>query len=177
MVYRQPHPKAPRHAELSYNRDPLEALPALERDLRALMDDRLQPLGLTLADSRVLRYIVRPTSVANETVSGLVRARDIERFYELAQRSVQDTLQRLVSGNFITRIQDPQDRRAKLLKPTPHGKSTHTKASKIVKESYDDLLRALHNRQGYELAGVLFRLRVQVRKLRTEDAEHGTNGS
>src|SRR5690606_17153779 len=93
-------------------RDFLETLTGVARELRTVFNARVTEHGLTYARARaLLRLLDRPS----------ITQKELARLLELEQPTtgrLLDTMERL---SLIERVEDPRDRRAKQIVLTAHG--------------------------------------------------------
>lgn len=78
----------------------------LSQLITQIMDRKFDALGLTGAQSMVLRYI-------GQAEDPVIYPKDIEKRFNLTHPTVSGILQRLESKQFITCLPDPDDRRCK----------------------------------------------------------------
>lgn len=77
---------------------------AVERELRALLDRRLKPCGLTYAQFALLRFICEPRGADGKRTSSPVRAVDIAHYFGFAPRTVTIAVDGLVDLKYVKRI-------------------------------------------------------------------------
>ena len=109
----------------------------LAHKLRYLMDKNLMDNNITLEQARTLGYIVE------NNVEGQVNQRDMEEGVSIKRSSVTSILNNMEKAGFITRIQDPEDARAKKLFLTQEGKQMDQQLGDFVAESEKQLTQGM----------------------------------
>ena len=116
----------------SYTRNATRYVSKLATKLRRELDKSTSGEQLTGAQARALRFIMTREPLE-------LTQRDMEEEYSIRPSSCSEMLRQLESKGFLTRIEDPQNRRQKLLAPTE-------KAQKVkipVREELDELEQTL----------------------------------
>lgn len=112
-----------------------DGLFAIERELRALLDRKLAPLGITYAQLALLRLISRLNAPDPDGQVSGVRATDIADYYGFAMRTVTVALNRVVASGLVERGRSPTDRRAVNLSLTGKGADVLAKAAPCVEKA------------------------------------------
>lgn len=106
------------HEQLGIN------LVVLARLYRRALDIALKPYGLSEATVLPIRYIAR--------LGGNVRQGALADVLSLEGPTLVRVLDQLTEQGYIDRIEDPQDRRAKILSLTKEGQALNTKLSSLL---------------------------------------------
>jgi MarR family transcriptional regulator for hemolysin len=104
----------------------------LTRRWRAIMDAELSRFGLTSATCRPLFYL-------GELGDG-VRPKDLAETLEMERPSLGQLVDRLEQQGFVTRRNDPHDRRGKTLHMTPAGREIYELTADVAKKVRRELL-------------------------------------
>jgi DNA-binding MarR family transcriptional regulator len=116
-----------------------EALTRASWKLRRASVKELAPLGLTFAQSRLLRILAR----ADEPL----RMGDIAARFEIAPRSATSMVDSLESAGLVGRSADPQDRRSVLVTLAPGGRALVERMSTLRRASANVLFERLSDAQ------------------------------
>lgn len=114
----------------------IDGLFAIERELRAMLDRKLVPLGVTYAQYAMLRLIGEPRGAVALQPDNVVRATDIADYFGFALRTVTVTVNGLVNAGLIRRRKSPSDGRVQELLVTPKGQ-------KVLGQAVEHYRRAL----------------------------------
>ncbi|MBB4198003.1 hypothetical protein CCR94_05110 [Rhodoblastus sphagnicola] len=104
----------------------------LPRRARAVINARVENLGLTNATSRTLYFLGR--------LGDGVRVKDLAEALELERPSLAALLDRLEEGGFVQRREDTADRRGKTLHLTARGRAIFHQADDLVREVRQEIL-------------------------------------
>ncbi len=118
------------------------------RRLRRGTSSQLAPLGLTMAQSRVLRLVA----------GAPLRMADIAGRMDVVPRTVTPMVDDLASAGLVTRRADPDDRRSLLVALTPAGRRLLDRLDTARRQSAEDIFGALSERERKELFVLLGRL-------------------
>jgi len=124
-----------------------EALTRASWRLRRAAVKELAPLGLTFAQSRVLRILAR----AGEPR----RMSDIAARFEVAPRSATSMIDSLEAAGLVERGADPADRRSVLVSLAPRGRALVDRMSTLRRESASVLFGRLSEDQQVQLHDLL----------------------
>jgi DNA-binding MarR family transcriptional regulator len=124
-----------------------EALTRASWRLRRAAVKELAPLGLTFAQSRVLRILAR----AGEPR----RMSDIAARFEVAPRSATSMIDSLEAAGLVERSADPSDRRSVLVSLAPGGRALVDRMSTLRRESASALFGRLSDAQQEQLLALL----------------------
>lgn len=108
---------------------------ALTRRWRVLMDAEMSRFGLTSSTCRPLFYL-------GELGDG-VRPKDLAEMLEMERPSLSQLVDRLEQQGFVTRRNDPNDRRGKTLHLTPSGREIYDLTAGVAKRVRRDLLEGV----------------------------------
>jgi DNA-binding MarR family transcriptional regulator len=118
------------------------------RRLRRGSTTQLAPLGLTMAQSRILRLVA----------GGPLRMADIAGRMDVVPRTVTPMVDDLTSAGLVTRRADPDDRRSLLVALTPAGRRLLDRLETARRMSAHELFGDLSERERKELFVLLGRL-------------------
>ena len=104
----------------------------LTRRWRAIMDAELSRYGLTSATCRPLFYL-------GELGDG-VRPKDLAETLEMERPSLGQLVDRLEQQGFVSRRNDPHDRRSKTLHMTPAGREIYQLTADVATRVRQELL-------------------------------------
>ncbi|GAC1627232.1 MAG: MarR family transcriptional regulator [Nevskia sp.] len=115
--------------------DFVHLLKALPRDWRAVLDRRLQPLGLSQAKWQLLLYLHREGCPRTQT--------EVADHLDIESPTVVRQLDRLAADGWIERKSCPGDRRARHIVLTPRAKRVCAKIETVVAEVRGHLLAGI----------------------------------
>ena len=124
-----------------------ELLTCAARRFHHSVGARLAPLGLTWAQSRVMRLIAEPGSS--------MRMADIAAHLGVVPRSATSMVDALEEGGLVTRRADPQDRRSVLVSLTDEGRRLLEGLDDARRSTADAMLGTLGQRDRAELVRLL----------------------
>jgi DNA-binding MarR family transcriptional regulator len=124
-----------------------EALTRASWRLRRAAVKELAPLGLTFAQSRVLRILRRAEAP--------LRMSDIAARFEIAPRTVTSMIDSLESAGLVERGADPGDRRSVLVSLAPGGIDLVERMASLRRASASVLFGRLTGEQQEQLLGLL----------------------
>ena len=124
-----------------------EALTRASWRLRRATVRELGPLGLTFAQSRVLRMLARRDEP--------VRMGDLAARFEVAPRSATSMVDALEAAGLVERQADPTDRRSVLVGLTPDGLALMDRVSELRRASAQALFGRLTPAQQEQLLDML----------------------
>lgn len=139
----------------------VEGLFAIERELRALLDRRLQPTGLTYSQCAMLRFIANPRGSAAYRANGEVYATDIARYYGFATRTVTVAVNGLVDAKLVRRRKSAVDGRAQCLLPTDRSQEVLRQIAREYREAtrlFEKLPRSHWNGLWYTIPSILLQI-------------------
>jgi DNA-binding MarR family transcriptional regulator len=124
-----------------------EALTRASWRLRRTSVKELAPLGLTFAQSRVLRILARRDEP--------IRMGDLAARFEVAPRSATSMIDSLETLGLVERRADPTDRRSVLVGLTPDGLALMARMGKLRRASAETLFGRLTPAQQGQLLEIL----------------------
>ena len=128
--------------------DFVHLLKTLPRDWRAVIDRRLQPLGLSQAKWQLLLFLHREGGPRTQT--------EIAQFLDIESPTLVRQLDRLATDGWIERKSCPGDRRARHIVLTARARKTAAEIEAVVGEVRQQLLAGISKA---ELAQCLITLR------------------
>jgi len=117
------------------------------RRMRAGVARELAPLGVTFAQSRVLRILGRAETS--------LRVGDIADKLEIVPRSATGVIDALEGAGLCARLPDPIDRRSVLVQLTPKGRDLHERMAKARRSSAEELFGRLSGEEQSRLLEIL----------------------
>jgi DNA-binding MarR family transcriptional regulator len=124
-----------------------EQLLRLTRRLNRAHKRLFEPLGLTPAQSRLLRTLAH--------CDGPPRRADLAERLEVVPRAVTTLVDALEEQGAVRRAPDPANRRVIRIELTDHGRSVLRKLREARQSAAEDLLRPLTSQQRAQLGGLL----------------------
>ena len=118
------------------------------RRLRRDSAAQLAPLGLTMAQSRILRLVA----------DGPLRMADIAGRMDVVPRTVTPMVDGLAEAGLVDRRPDPDDRRSVLVALSPAGRGLLDRLDAARRTSAEQVFGELHQRERKELLLLLGRL-------------------
>ena len=143
----------------------IDGLFAIERELRSLLDHRLEPFGVTYAQYSLLRFIADPPGI--DSAGRAVQASDIVQYFGFAPRTVTVAINALVAKKLVLRRKSAKDGRAQELTLSSKGHQTLTAATPVYnksKEVFSTLPRLNWNRLWATIPYTLLEIANQNRK-------------
>lgn len=144
----------------------IDGLFAIERELRALLDRKLAPLGLTYAQYAMLRFIGEPRGSVANGPDAVVRATDIADYFGFALRTVTVTVNGLVKAEWVRRRKSPTDGRVQELLATPKGRKVLDEAAKAYSQAlriFQRLPRSHWNALWHTIPSILLEIEAENR--------------
>ncbi|MEV6108681.1 MarR family transcriptional regulator [Streptomyces sp. NPDC051940] len=127
-----------------------EQLLRLTRRLHHAQKQAFRPLGLTPAQSRLLR------TVGSHTQRGEApRMADLARHLEVVPRAVTTLVDALEELGAVRRAQDPANRRVVLIELTDEGRAMLRELRRARQSAAEDILEPLTEEQRTQLGGLL----------------------
>jgi len=127
-----------------------EALTRASWRLRRAAVKELAPLGLTFAQSRVLRILARADDP--------LRMSDIAARFEIAPRTATSMIDSLEAAGLVARGADPGDRRSVLVSLAPDGRELVERMGRLRRASAQELFGGLDDAEQQQLLDLLGRL-------------------
>lgn len=119
----------------------------------------LAKLNLTLSQMNVMIYLVL---VNEEHIAPL---KDIEKKFEVSQATMAGIVSRLEAKDFVEAVNDPKDKRIKLVRITKKGNTFMEKHRKEMEEKDQKLVSGLTNAEQKELIRMLEIIYQTVKEL------------
>ncbi|MFD5428862.1 MarR family winged helix-turn-helix transcriptional regulator [Streptomyces sp. NPDC127084] len=124
-----------------------EQLLRLTRRLHRIQKRHLEPVGITPAQSRLLRVLAQ--------YDGAPRMADLADRLEVVPRAVTTLVDGLESGGRVRRVQDPANRRVVRVELTDLGRGTLRELRGARRAAAEDILAPLSTEQREALGGLL----------------------
>lgn len=140
----------------------IDALLAIERELRSLLDSRLESHGITYAQLAVLRYIRDPVDAYHRPLSTPIALQMVKEWFQYAPRTMTDAANLLHSRGFVERIPSPSDRRSVLLIASAMGSELIDVTQPIIERTHLDITRHMSRSLALSLQGTLRLLRAGI---------------
>jgi DNA-binding MarR family transcriptional regulator len=121
------------------------------RRMRRNQTAHLAPLGLTPAQARALRVIVREDAP--------MRMVDLAARLDVVPRTVTTLIDALEAAGLVRRVADPANRRATLLEPTDAGRAARSRMSEARRQAAAEVFAPLSPDQRETLRTLLLELR------------------
>ena len=118
------------------------------------LEDRLTGLGLSLPKLAALR-------VLSEAGEALPLGQLAERL-SCVKSNIPQLVDRLEADGFVTREQDPNDRRARLAVLTVKGHKAFEEGTRVQQQTDKDLFGSLSPEEGRQLASLLLKVQRQT---------------
>ncbi len=116
---------------------------ASHHQLKRVVDDAMQAAGLSLARTKILDQL---------RVDGPMRQQALATCFGFAPRSITDMVDGLERDGLAERLDDPEDRRAKLVQLTPAGEAALAAALAVRAELVEHVFVVLSPADRAELA-------------------------
>ncbi|WP_296280492.1 MarR family transcriptional regulator [Pseudoxanthomonas sp.] len=155
----------------------IDGLFAIERELRAMLDRKLAPLGVTYAQYAMLRFIGEPRGAVTSGPDNVVRATDVTDYFGFALRTVTVTVNRLVNAGLVRRRKSPSDGRVQELLLTTKGQKLLDEARvpfRQTTEIFKDLPGSHWERLWHTIPSIL--LVIAKQNKRDERVQRGKRG-
>lgn len=146
----------------------IDHLLAIERELRALLDMRLAPFGVTYAQRCVLEFIRAPQNWRGQPIEGPIRPADVAEHFGFAPRTVTEALNRI--SEYVERGVHPEDRRAVVLTLSKKGLMALESTRQIVGATQRDLFGDMSRSQDLAFWNELPALRNRIDRARKREA-------
>ena len=147
--------------------DRIDHLLGIERELRALLDQRLKPWGLTFAQLSLLRFIKEPKDWQDEPLSGPIRPADVAHHFRFTPRTVTEALNRLTP--YIAKSIHPKDKRSVCLGLTSKGDAAIANTRAAIERTNQDVFGDLYRRHDETLWFALPAIRNRIKTARELD--------
>lgn len=125
----------------------------LHHQLHRVIDQAMSDTGLSLARFKVLMRISEHGPMNQSTLAGLLG---------FAPRSVTDTVDALEREGLVTRTEDTQDRRARIVALTPAGRNAFEAAHVVRLKVMDEIFGSLSARERSTLVALLTKIRTNL---------------
>ena len=155
----------------------IDGLFAIERELRAMLDRKLAPFGVTYAQYAMLRFIGEPRGAVAVQPDNVVRATDIADYFGFALRTVTVTVNGLVNAGLVRRRKSPTDGRVQELLVTPKGHKVMGQAAEAYLQAtriFQHLPRSHWNALWHTIPSILIEIEAENRL--DERREQGKKG-
>ncbi|MFL6113988.1 MAG: MarR family winged helix-turn-helix transcriptional regulator [Catenulispora sp.] len=123
-------------------------------EVRAFVEDRLRPLGASVARLRALRMLALE--------DGPMRMRDLSEMLGIAARTATAIVDGLERDGLVERVRHPEDRRAFLLVLTDAGRVHHQQAEGTDARALADATGKLDPQEREQLRMLLAKIRAAV---------------
>ncbi|WP_319568774.1 MarR family winged helix-turn-helix transcriptional regulator [Cohaesibacter marisflavi] len=104
--------------------------------LSQYMNNELQPFGLTMTQAKFLRFL-------NSRKGMDTSQKDIEDYFDIAHSTVIGVLRRLEQKELVTFVDDPKDRRKKLVILLPAEQKIHDQVQRAKKRIDEQMLKGM----------------------------------
>jgi DNA-binding MarR family transcriptional regulator len=145
----------------SLSRNPLFNLLRLGKRYGHVLEDRLQPLGLSRSQARVLTLLAENDGLT---------ARDLLPCIAVEPASMTRLLQGLERAGLVERQPHPTDGRASLLSLTERGRAQQRRVVELMADLDRELSSVLSEKEEGELLRILSRLLERVEEMESEGA-------
>lgn len=146
----------------------IDGLFAIERDLRALLDSRLAPLGITYAQFSLLRFIGEPFGSDGRSLGRTPIAVDVADHFGFTSRTVTVSVNALVKKGWVVRKRSAADKRCVCLEVTSSGKEILATAQPIY-HTVNRLFINAPRQQATSFDYIVPRLLEGIRSMRRRD--------
>ncbi|MFE9258215.1 MarR family winged helix-turn-helix transcriptional regulator [Streptomyces sp. NPDC006879] len=130
-----------------------EQLLRLTRRLHRIHKRHLEPLGITPAQSRLLRTLAHYEQPP--------RMADLAAQLEVVPRAVTTVVDGLEAADRVRRVSDPKNRRVVLIEITEAGRATLRQLREVRRAAAEDILAPLDTDQRKALGGLLTALATE----------------
>jgi DNA-binding MarR family transcriptional regulator len=125
----------------------------LHHQLHRIVDQAMSGSGLSLARAKVLMRLSDHGPMNQATLAGLLG---------FAPRSVTDTVDALERDGLVSRAEDENDRRARIVALTPAGRAALETAQAVRLKSMDQIFGTLSPAERSTLVGLLTTIRTNL---------------
>jgi DNA-binding MarR family transcriptional regulator len=125
----------------------------LYHQLHRIIDRTMSGAGLSLARAKVLTRLDSHGSMNQATLAGLLG---------FAPRSVTETIDGLERDGLVTRTEDPQDRRARIVALTASGRQALELAMTVRSKAMDEIFGVLSPAERAQLVSLLSTIRTNL---------------
>jgi DNA-binding MarR family transcriptional regulator len=130
-----------------------QALFELHHQLHRLVDQTMTAAGLSLARAKVMMRLCEGGPMNQATLAGLLG---------FAPRSVTDTVDALERDGLVTRTDDANDRRARIVALTPAGRDAYAAAQVVRQKVMNEIFGTLGAGERATLVGLLATIRTNL---------------
>ncbi|WP_321339500.1 MarR family transcriptional regulator [uncultured Cohaesibacter sp.] len=131
------------------------------------MNNELQPFGLTMTQSKFLRFL-------NSRKGMDTSQKDIEDYFDIAHSTVIGVLKRLEQKELIGFVDDPKDRRKKLVILLPAEQEIHEQVKRAKKRIDEQMLKGMTQDQIEALEQTLKQLHNNILDLTHNNNKNGS---
>lgn len=122
----------------------------IDNRLRANADAGLSKLGLTFAQSHILRFLAES--------GGRATQKEIEDYAHVSHPTVVGIVTRMEQGGFLTTCTDPADKRNKIVSLTDKAKDINLEICRSIDMSEREILKSFTDEETEQLRGYLTRI-------------------
>lgn len=122
----------------------------IDNRLRANADAGLSKLGLTFAQSHILRFLAES--------GGRATQKEIEDYAHVSHPTVVGIVMRMEQGGFLTTCTDPADKRNKIVSLTDKAKDINLEIRRSIDMSEREILKSFTDEETEQLRGYLSRI-------------------
>lgn len=125
----------------------------VSRLMRRVYDRRVEPLGLTRAQWRVLVHLFRRDGVRQTELAGIL---------EIEKPTLGRLVDQLEKKGWVARQVDPDDLRARRLVVSPEARDLIVEMDSLAQTVQDDALRGVSDQDAKRLADLLFAVKLNL---------------
>ena len=125
----------------------------VSRLMRRIYDRRVEPLGLTRAQWRVLVHLFRRDGV---------RQTELAHILEIEKPTLGRLVDQLEKKGWVARQVDPSDLRARRLVVSPEARDLITEMDALARTVQDDALRGISDKDARRLSELLFAVKLNL---------------
>ena len=151
-----PHDKEPQHLAELTTTEISELWVASHVRLKRVVDDGMQAAGLSLARTKLLNQL---------RTDGPMRQHALAECFGFAARSITDMVDSLERDGLAERLEDPSDRRAKIVRITEAGRTAVNAALAARDELIEHIFGVLSASDRAELARLIWALNRSISTL------------
>ena len=122
----------------------------IDNRLRANADAGLSKLGLTFAQSHILRFLAES--------GGRATQKEIEDYAHVSHPTVVGIVMRMEQAGFLTTCTDPADKRNKIVSLTDKAKDINLEIRRSIDMSEREILKSFTDEETEQLRGYLTRI-------------------
>lgn len=122
----------------------------IDNRLKANADAGLSKLGLTFAQSHILRFLAES--------GGRATQKEIEDYAHVSHPTVVGIVMRMKQGGFLTTCTDPADKRNKIVSLTDKAKDINLEIRRSIDMSEREILKSFTDEETEQLRGYLTRI-------------------